>query len=145
MAITASQLQFRTINGVPLASGKLNNLFGNIYTNGVTSYASLAVCNLNPTLTLTAVRAWLTPDPKGGTVSLAYDSTTGLIGVAAPFGVVDAAVQSYSIPTSLATGLVLPDMGPETKVRLFLKRVMSGSTTAVPESNRVWIGGTSPL
>lgn len=146
MAIKAAELQFRNDSGAILTTGKLNNLFGNTTTSGGTTYEGLEVRNLNPTLTLSGVRAWLTLDARGGTFAIAYDSASGIIAAAEAWDAsVDPAALSYSSPTSLTTGIVLGNLAPETKARIWCRRVVVGASVATPENNRVWVGGTSPL
>jgi hypothetical protein len=143
--ITRSQIQFTSAAGKPLASGRLNNVFGNTTTNAGTSYAWIEVRNLSETLTLSAVKAWLTLDNRGGAFAIAYDNVSGIVVLGAAWDAVDATDLTYSSPTTMATGISLGTLTPETKARLFLRRTLSGASAATPESNRVWVGGTSPL
>lgn len=146
MAITMSQLQFRNSAGQILVSGKLNNVFPNVYTNGATSYAAIEVRNLNSTLTLSSVKVWCSLDPKGGAFAVAYDSVSGVTPIGGSWDPIpDVAALTYASPTNMSNGISVGNLTPETKIRLFLRRVLSGSTPVSPESNRVWIGGTSPL
>lgn len=146
MPITAAELQFRNDNGVVLVNGRLNNLFGNCTTNAGTTYEGIEVRNLNGSLTLSGVRAWLTPDPRGGLFYIAYDNSSGVKPVADVWdGSVDPTTLTYSAPTTLATGVVIDNLPPNTKARIFCKRVVVGASVATPENNRVWVGGTSAL
>lgn len=145
MAIKAAELQFRDDTGKVLVNGALGNLFGSADRNAGTGYKGLEVRNLNPDLTLSAVKAWLTVDVKGGLFAIAYDATSGVIPAADAWDAVDPTTLTYLSPTTLATGVTVGNLAPATKARIFCRRILSGATAATPESNRVWVGGTSPL
>ena len=145
MAISAAEIQFRNDSGVILVNGKLGNLFGSADRNAGTQYEGIEIRNNNETLTLSGVKAWLTVDARGGLFAIAYDSTSGVIAATAGWDTIDPTTLTYSSPTTMATGITLGNLTPATKARIWCRRILSGATAASPESNRVWVGGTSPL
>jgi hypothetical protein len=147
MAITAAQLQFRTDTDKILTNGQLNNLFGNILTTASgADYKALVVWNNHPTLTLSAVKVWVTPDARGVTFQIATDGAAAATPQGDDWPPIDNVTGlTYSTPTSYETGLTLPILPALTKYRLVARRLMSSVTAASPENNRVWVGGTSPL
>lgn len=145
MALTAANIQFRTTAGVALVSGKLNNLFGNVQTGTGISYAAMEVANMHSSLTLSAVKAWVVEDVRGGAFAIASDGAGAAVALSAQWDDVDETTLTFSSPNSFATGITLPNIPPQQKVRLVLRRNMTGATAASPENNRVYVGGTSPL
>jgi hypothetical protein len=143
VAITPAEIQFRNEEGGVLYNGRLNNLFPNTYTDGGTLYQWVEVWMVNPLLTLSTVRAWLTLDARGGSIAIGYDSANGVIDTQAEFVPAPPSTMSFSSPTTRTGGLVLPNMPPTSKLRIAVRRTMTGSTPAAPESNRLWVGGES--
>ena len=145
MPIKPGDLQFRDDNNNLLVSGKLNNLFPDARLGDPTDYTWLQIENRNATLTMSSVKVWLKPDSRGATVAIALDSTNGVISTGSAFSSVNIAGLSYSTPTTRASGLSVGNMAPETQCRIGIRRAFTGSSPAVPENNRIYVGGTSPL
>ena len=108
-------------------------------------YAVAEVRNNHPSMTVSGVRLWMTPDPTGGGFAVAVLDGTArsrdhvYTGVDAPAG-------SYSSPTTAATGLLLPDLPPSTKALIAARRDLTTVTTMPAEGievNRIRVTGTA--
>lgn len=143
MAITAANLTFTRINGTAIPSGSLHALFGSGRVGGGVEYVPVVVSNLHPSLTLSAVKVWLSSSVLGAPVALAYASAP--IPVASAFPDIADTAPAYSSPTTKAAGIALANIGPQQKVLLYLRRTLSSATAADPQTVRIYIGGSSPL
>lgn len=144
MAILPSQIQFRPLNSaVPYASGALHDVFPAGQVGGATDYAWCEVYN-SSALTWTTPKAWLQLDPGGAAVALSVADATPRA-TSYLYAGITIATLAYSTPTTLATGLALPTLGPAQRCLLAIRRTLTGATAIYPESNSLIVEGDSPL
>ena len=144
VAIKSSEIVLTKRSGGSITSGVKNNLFPDGRLTDGNVYEPVEVHNTNASLTLSSGKAWLYLDPAGGTFAIALASASAFtIGAAWPD--VDFTTLTYSSPTSQSSGLTLPTLAAGQMALLVCRRNLSSGTTAYPESNRLYVGGTSPL
>lgn len=144
MAIKTTELVLTKDTGAAIKSGVKNNLFPDGRLTDGTLYERVEVRNNNASLTLSSVKAWCYSDPKGGSFAIALASASAIANGAAWPNVNDAGL-TYSTPTTQAAGLALPTLAAGNKALLVIRRSLATGTTAYPESNRLYVGGTSPI
>ena len=145
VAIKNSEITLTTVGGVSIVSGVKNNLFPDGRLTDGNLYEQCEVHNTNASLTLSSGKAWVYLDPAGGTFAIALASASAFnSGDLWPVGL-DVTSLTYSSPTSQTSGLTLPTLAPGQKALLVCRRNLSSGTTAYPESNRLYVAGTSPL
>lgn len=144
MAIRAADIAFAVPDGKTLRSGALHDLFSAGRVDGLTDYRLVEVQNRHGSLTLSGVKAWLSVDSRGATVAIAVADGTARA-LAYSYDNVVASSLTYSTPTTQASGLALPSLGPGQKCLLAIRRTLTGASPASPETNRLNVSGTSPL
>lgn len=144
MAIGATDLVWTFPGGRAVPDGALHAVFGPGTVGGPTDYRLLELRNTHATLTLTAVRAWLS-DPAGGAALAIALGSPAAAALDSAWGDVEAANLSYSAPTSKASGVALPDLPPGMKALIGVRRSLAGATPLYPEVCRLLAGGTSPI
>lgn len=145
VAIKSSEIVLTKPSGSTIVSGVKNNLFPDGRLTDGNVYEECEVHNTNTSLTLSSGKAWLYLDPAGGTFAIALASASAFNSDAAwPYGL-DPTTLTYSSPTSQSSGLALPTLAPGQKALIVCRRNLSTGTTATPESNRLYVAGTSPL
>jgi hypothetical protein len=146
MAITASHLTFTRQDGTAIPSGSLHAFLGPARVGGGTEYRAVIVTNAHPTLTLSAVKFWLTRT-SGAPLALALGNGATNAGV--EFAeVADPAALAYSTAATKSAALALTAPGtlaPGQRARLFIRRTLTGASAADPQTARLYVGGTSPL
>lgn len=143
MAITPSELVWRTQSGRTLVSGRLHDLFPRGTVGGSTDYRGIEVQNTNGSLTWSSPKAWCVLDSSGVAFAIAVASASARDdGLAWPE--IDLSGLSYSAPTTNASGLTLPNLAPGQRALLAVRRTLSGSAVT-GESNRILARGTSPI
>lgn len=143
MPITQNEVQLLTVTGSRIKSGSLNNLFTDCTVGDGNTYAFCVVHNADPSESLTSVKAWLGLDSGGGTfaIALAQSSAQKNNSWQEPL----ASSLTYSSPTSKSSGVALPDIPAGYYVLLCCRRNESSATSKYPESNTLYVGGTSPV
>lgn len=153
MAIQASELQWWVPDsggklGFRPTSGNTNNLFPNITgsqnRDGYTDYKQLILYNANATLTLSAVKLYWSYAMVGGTnVAFALDP----IGVVASTArAVDPSTppSTYVAPSTFASGLAVPNLGPQQIIGVWIRRTINNGSPLYPERNNITVAGTTP-
>lgn len=142
MAISAADLTFTRNDGSTIPNGSLHALFPAKRVGSATDYAAVVITNNHPTLTLTGVKVWLSSS-GGAPVAIGYANAP--IAKTDDFNDVTWTAPTYSSPTTKASGLVIADVGPGQKFRIYVRRTLSSATPKSPQTARLYIGGTSPL
>lgn len=142
MAIKPSDVTFTTDTGTPLKNGSLHQLFPASRVGSATDYDFVVVTNTHATLTLSAVKAWMSAG-RGAAVAIAL--ANGPIAASAAFSAVSVSGLAYSSPTTRATGLAVANIGPGQKIRLAVRRTFTSAVVASPQTARLYVGGTSPI
>lgn len=144
MAISATDVVWTFTDGRAVPQGDLHAVFLGGRVGGATEYVLLEVRQKHATLTLSTVKAWVA-DPSGGAALAIALADTLARALSATWPTVDPAALAYSSPASKASGLTVPDLAPNTKALIAVRRTLAGASTAYPEVARVVVGGTSPL
>lgn len=145
MAITATHLTFTRDDGGPLPSGSLGALFPAARVGAATDYAAVIVTNTHPSLTLSAVKFWLT---RSSGAALAIAVANGPVAGGVDFTPPALSSLTYSTASSKSAALSLSAPGtlaPGQRVLLAIRRTLTGATAADPQTARLYIGGNSPL
>lgn len=121
--------------------GTVNGWFGAGQLGGGAEYAAALIYNDNPSLSVTAGKLYLRPDPAGGGFAIAVlDATARTAGY--DYGTVTPSTGSYSSPTDNATGLVIATLAANQQVLIGVKRDLSSGSEAHPEANVIHFDGT---
>jgi hypothetical protein len=147
MAINASHLVFARTDGSAIPNGALHAVFPARRVGSANDYGYVVIGNSHPTLTLSAVKLWLSPGSKGAPIGIAIANQP--IPYGDDFPSVDVAALTYTTPTTRAGGLSLTapgNLAPSYKFRVAIRRgTSSGASPADPQTLRLNVGGTSPL
>lgn len=139
MAITADDVTLFH-GGAEVTSGQMNNIFPDGKIGGTTTYEFVELRNEHATDGLTSVAAWLGLDDAGGTIAIALGDASAQV---LSWGwSVDPTGLTYTSPTTEATGIALPNLPAQRKALIAIRRVLTGASTAYPESNSLIVGGT---
>ena len=135
-------LTLRLLDGTLIPSGSMNNVFGDVRAGSGMAYAYVQVVNETPG-TLSAQRVSLGIDPGGCAVSVAVaDGTARASGYT--YGT-PAIPGSWSMPTTYAACLALPDLAAGRKCLVAIRRDSAGASPAYPENNRLIIQSTGSI
>lgn len=141
-----------TAAGGVITTATLNNLFDDVSGDesaaGDTEYRCMYLENTNGTLTLSAIKAWISSvsasadsvyaiglDPAGvdGTATTIANENT------APAGV------SFSSPTDKASGLTIANLAAGSQVAIWVRRVISsGASAANSDGPTIRVEGDTP-
>ena len=131
MPVSPSQIVFYGPDGNRIKDNSIGNLFPSVPAKARTDYALVEVRNTHPTLSLTSAVAWRTAT-AGATVSIATTTNPDA----------NLSALSYSTPSTRATGITLANITPGGSIYIAVRRVV-GTTTASPQTVRLYVGGSS--
>lgn len=127
-----------TVGGGVITTAVLNNLFANVggaeASAGSTKFRALFIRNENATLTLSAIKLWISAiSPSTDTlfaISLATEGENSSIQTIANEDAVPGG-QTFTSPTTKGTGLTVPDLSTDEYIGVWVRRIVSPGASAV--------------
>lgn len=144
------------LSTTPITSGVLNNLFDSITGDenalSESEYRLIFVVNNNATLTLTAVKVWISPEYLGGAnIAISLDTTgvtpKGQAGAQAK-QIADEntapATQTFTTPTTKAAGLSISSLGPGQCQGIWVRRTAGNTIAQSSDGAVLQVEGDTP-
>lgn len=143
MAISASDIVFTDAAGARIPDGALHALFPAGRVGGSTDYAVVTVTNASA-FTLSSVKVWMA---RSAGASMALAIANGPTDAATPFPDVTISALAYSSAASKGAAVAASPtaLGPGQRMRVAIRRTLSGASAATPQTARLYVLGTSPI